>query len=168
MKSNKVHQLSLIVVFFILVALLTMAFGLRYRNYVKSLDGGKVPDVVTRLLTDYMEANVFSGVVDAFPFEDYIEGARPQTTDFHEGMTEETNAFYVTLVVGYGDRESYTLTPVVNGFSIIRFYDSEGDLVAPLVGFWYEVVNGKIQSYRLSKIQPFSTLDPEYSEVLGQ
>ena len=127
----------------------------------------EVNDIVSTMLDRYVSDVVMAEVVGPFPFEQFIKGADLQDEDFHEGMTTETRAFYDTLIVGSGDVASYTCTPITNNFCVVRLYDADGHLLPCPIGVWYKVECGMIVSYKVCRMQPFSTLDEEFSEVFG-
>lgn len=126
-----------------------------------------VPAIVEKLIDNYMEQVVTAEVVGPFPFEEYIHGAEVQFDNFHDGMTAETEAFYNAILVGSGGATTAKCIPVTNNFCIVMLYDAEGNFVPCPVGLWFKTRGEEITSYRICKLQPFSTLDAEYSEDIG-
>lgn len=158
--SNTTHKLAVIGC---LVGLCCSAFLLlvAYFNFISVKPPNRTPDTVVDFLNDFIVPGRDRSV-DADIINQYFELEQPDTNEDYTTYTFGRVIFYYDF--GF---QSFELEQVSDGFVEIRLLDAEGNLLPPPIGFWYELSpNGsKIVEWAICRLQPFSALDEEYSEV---
>ena len=151
------------------VANLAISFSFAYRMYndrASTPSSAELPKSVENLLADWLSSDS-SGQFPNIDFSVYIEGADPEMGSPEDGMSLEANVFIDTFYSLSDSFIGYDTELVAPGFCIVRLLDAECNLIPPPVGVWYEVdrSTGKLSSWRVARLQPFSVYDEEYSEL---
>lgn len=127
----------------------------------------KVSRVVTDLLDEIIREDYnASSAIYIFPkYFTSLEGQMPPPKsalmDYYSVEQDLFEQVVYKYTVGYKGYEVEAVTDEYVEISLINF---DGSYDYPKVGLWYTIKGGKIDTWRLARLLPFSRYDEEYSE----
>lgn len=123
------------------------------------------PKAVTAFLDEFLTDGYYFDVgYEIFP--EHFLSVRPiEGSDIADGdETVEQHMFEYVFNNVLTGAVGYDIEVVNQHFSKVTPILGDGSFDYPSVGFWYTVTDGKIDTWRIGRLEPFSVYDAEYSE----
>jgi len=150
------------------LAILLLVLALVTLHMYRESKAEEVPPVIPVLLNTLCSENYDSNAGLALFADSFYELRHVEITEDSNLMDDESGVQDVFELMFLGTPEvvaSCDIVPLGKDILKVTRFNRDGDMVLPIIGMWYTMRGGRIDTWQLAELVPFSRYDKEHPDA---